>query len=730
MRRSVFVLAVGVVLGAAGPALAQLAAGPEFRVNTFTPDEQKRPAVAVQPSGDFVIVWSSRYQDGSGFGVFGRRYNALGQPVTGEFQVNTATTNFQYNYGGGVAADRSGNFMVVWTSSAPGQDGSGRGIMGRIYNPAGVPMTAEFPVNAFVAGAQNRAAVASLPGAQWVVVWDSAGPDGSAEAIVGRKFDSAGRPLTGEFPINTFAPNRQIQPRVAADAAGNFVVVWQSYNQDGSRWGVIGRRFNSAAAPLAGEFAISTVAYGDQRYPRVSTVPDGRFAVVWDDQPRDGHADRRFGIFGRRYDAFGNPFGAEIQLNVYTTDHQREPTVAAFGDGSFIASWFSQDQFGPAKSDVMARMVDAAGAPGPEIRVNQDPNPVLDQFLAAADADETGNIVIAWDSIGQDGSLDSIYARRFGGLVASAMDVDAAAVPGSSNGNQVFEPNETVNVRPSWRNVQGGAVAFDGAATFLAGPAGAVYSVVDGSASYGAVPNNTVGQCGAGGANGCYVLRVQAAARPFQHWDATFRETLVPPLVHQSKAWHLHIGNSYADVPPSNPYYRFAETVLHRGVIGPCSTTQYCPSVIVTRDRMAQYVLKAKDPYWVPTACIAGTEMFADVPASSPFCPWVEELVRRGVVAGCGGGNYCPAAGVSREQLAVFVLKTLEGIAYVPPACGTPVFNDVPASSPFCRYVEELARRGVVTGCGGGAYCPLVQIPRDQMSVFLSVTFGLTLYGP
>ena len=100
------------------------------------------------------------------------------------------------------------------------------------------------------------------------------------------------------------------------------------------------------------------------------------------------------------------------------------------------------------------------------------------------------------------------------------------------------------------------------------------------------------------------------------------------------------------------------------------------------------------------------------------------------MVAGCGAGLYCPSGGVSREQLAVYLLKTLEGVSYVPPACGTPIFNDLPASSPFCRWVEELARRSVVGGCGGGAYCPQVQVPRDQMSVFLSVTFGLTLYGP
>jgi hypothetical protein len=120
--------------------------------------------------------------------------------------------------------------------------------------------------------------------------------------------------------------------------------------------------------------------------------------------------------------------------------------------------------------------------------------------------------------------------------------------------------------------------------------------------------------------------------------------------------------------------------------------------------------------------------MFGDVPADNPFCRWIEELARRGVVAGCGGGNYCPSSAVTREQMAVFVLRTLDPTLN-PPACGTPVFADVPASSPFCRWIEELSRRGIAGGCGGGNYCPGADVTREQMSVFLTATFGLTLYG-
>jgi hypothetical protein len=79
--------------------------------------------------------------------------------------------------------------------------------------------------------------------------------------------------------------------------------------------------------------------------------------------------------------------------------------------------------------------------------------------------------------------------------------------------------------------------------------------------------------------------------------------------------------------------------------------------------------------------------------------------------------------------MAVFVLRTLDP-ALSPPACGTPMYGDVPASSPFCRWIEELTRRGVVSGCGGGSDCPAGAVTREQMGVFHGVTFGLTLYGP
>ena len=315
---------------------------------------------------------------------------------------------------------------------------------------------------------------------------------------------------------------------------------------------------------------------------------------------------------------------------------------------------------------------------------------------------------------------------RLGDNSATAQTLVAAAAPAGltvdAGGNGVFQANEgAVTVAPSCRNIGATAVTLTGGASGFTGPAVPTYPTRDAS---GASPSLAPGASAA--CADCYSFSIAAATRPAVHWDSSFLETVNPGAV--PKTWVLHVGDSFADVPPTNGFHRFIETILHKNVTGGCTATAYCPSASTTRDAMAVFVLVSREPAgYLPPACGA-VPMFTDVPASSGFCRWVEELARRGVVAGCAPGLYCPTAAATREQMAVFVLRTLDP-ALNPPPCTTPVFADVPASSGFCRWIEELFRRGVVTGCGGGNYCPTAPVTREQMSVFLAVTFGLALYG-
>ena len=140
---------------------------------------------------------------------------------------------------------------------------------------------------------------------------------------------------------------------------------------------------------------------------------------------------------------------------------------------------------------------------------------------------------------------------------------------------------------------------------------------------------------------------------------------------------------------------------------------------------MAVFLLRTRfGSSYTPPACANPT--FSDVPCSNLYAPWIYDLVSRGVTAGCGSGQYCPNSAVTREQMSVFLLRTAQGPAYVPPACVSPTFDDVPCSNGFARWIEELVRRGVTGGCGGGNYCPATAVTRDQMAIFLVTMFGLT----
>ena len=180
----------------------------------------------------------------------------------------------------------------------------------------------------------------------------------------------------------------------------------------------------------------------------------------------------------------------------------------------------------------------------------------------------------------------------------------------------------------------------------------------------------------------------------------------------------------FTDVPDTNPFRRFIEAMFNAGVTSGCGGGNYCPDAVVTREQMAVFLLIAKQGLgFSPPACTVPT--FNDVPCSSPFAPWINELARRGVTSGCGGGNYCPTASVTRDQMAVFLLIAKEGAGFVPPDCTVPTFSDVPCSNGFARWIEELVRRGITSGCEAGKYCPTNGVTRGQMAVFLSITFGL-----
>jgi hypothetical protein len=410
MRRAALPALVFLVssLSSAPSTMAQgMPLGSEFRVNTYTSGDQTRAAVAAEPSGNFMIVWSSYGQDGSGFGVFGQRYDDTGAPLGPEFRVNTFTTGSQF--GPSVATDPLGNFVVVWSSYDQVVAGSMFDVFGQRYASTGAPVGPEFRVSTFTGLNQSHPAVAVDGSGSFVVVWESEFQDGSDLGIFGQRFASSGSPLGTEFRVNGFTNGLQARPDVASDPAGNFVVAWHGIHPlDGSGYGVIAQRYASTGAPLGAEFRVNTFTLNSQYRPAVAADASGSFVIVWDGDT-DGSS---YGVFGQRYSGSGAPVGAEFRVNSYTTSFQGYAAVAPDPAGNFVVTWFSQDQDGSANG-VFGQRHAANGPPlGPEFRVNTYTTSFQQQPAVAADA--SGNFVVTWFSQNQDGSLNGVYAQRYG----------------------------------------------------------------------------------------------------------------------------------------------------------------------------------------------------------------------------------------------------------------------------------------------------------------------------
>jgi hypothetical protein len=177
----------------------------------------------------------------------------------------------------------------------------------------------------------------------------------------------------------------------------------------------------------------------------------------------------------------------------------------------------------------------------------------------------------------------------------------------------------------------------------------------------------------------------------------------------------------FSDVPGSQQFYFHITKLVANAITVGCGTGIYCPLNSVTRQQMAVFLLKSKNGLcYVPPPC---TGVFPDVPCSSGFAPWIEALAAAGITGGCGGGNYCPTNPVTRQQMAVFLLKTKHGSSYVPPACNGDFLDVACPGNPFADWIEQLAAENITGGCGGGNYCPAQAVRRDQMAAFLYNTF-------
>jgi hypothetical protein len=287
---------------------------------------------------------------------------------------------------------------------------------------AQVPLGPELQVNTYTTGEQYAAAIASGPSGDFVVVWHGGGnQDGSAYGVFGRRFDASGTAVGGaEFLVNEVTVGVQGLPSVAVDGAGHMVMAWVA--PDGDDYGVFARRFDSAGNPRGGEFRVNTYTGGRQTAPRVTSDPGGKFIVVWQGQGPGGH---ELDVFAQRFSGDGVPDGGEFRVNSYTTGTQAGGDVAFYA-GNFIVVWSGGNGQDGAFHGVFAQKYDGQGLPlGGEFRVNA--YTTGGQVSPAVESGPDGHFVIVWESDHYPGGRDGVFAQRYdasAGAVGTEFQVD------------------------------------------------------------------------------------------------------------------------------------------------------------------------------------------------------------------------------------------------------------------------------------------------------------------
>ncbi|MFL5729000.1 MAG: hypothetical protein ACJ75J_05875 [Cytophagaceae bacterium] len=392
----------------------------DFKVNTYTKGFQSDPAIAMDSTGNFVVTWSGGSadmgQDGDKMGIFAQRYNALGEPIGKEFMVNTFYLENQTDPA--IAMNDDGDFVICWDSWH--QDGSGSGIYAQRFNAKGEPQGAEFKVNTRTKDDQTNPAIAMNNTGDFAITWQSEGEDGDRQGIVAQKFDSKGNWVGPNFIVNSYTKTDQKNPQIAMDSIGNFVIVWDSYYQEGVFGdGIYGQRYDMAGRALGNEFHINSYIKNNQKYPSLGMNSKGDFVVVW---LSEGQEPGKFGIYAQAYSSDGITNGKEFMVSSFKYESSAYPKVLLNTNGSFIITWYYSKN--NSSIQVNARLFKSAGiALGNEFTVTTYTRD--SQYNQEIAGNSKGDFTIVWqsqnldnvfqknDTVSRDGSESGIYAKRF-----------------------------------------------------------------------------------------------------------------------------------------------------------------------------------------------------------------------------------------------------------------------------------------------------------------------------
>ncbi|RPH98096.1 MAG: T9SS C-terminal target domain-containing protein [Calditrichaeota bacterium] len=305
--------------------------GSNFQVNEGNGcSMESSPQIAMDKAGNFVIVWTDM-RNGT-WDIYAQRYSSDGTPQGTNFKVND-DTNDAYQFSPAIAMEESGRFVIVWEDER--NLDSLRDIYAQRFEADGTTSGVNFRVNDdHEVAAQSVPSIAMNASGQFVVAWQGDVPL-LMSTLFARRFDADGNALGAGFQaIESSIDTYPSPPAAAMDDAGNFVIVWVEIG-DYERI-VYARKFDADGTLQGNSFRVNeSVKNSDFTVPSISMDHVGNFVIAWVDS-RNYHSD----IYAQRYNSNGIKQGINfINNDDSMSSEQTSPAVAMLGTGNFITAW-------------------------------------------------------------------------------------------------------------------------------------------------------------------------------------------------------------------------------------------------------------------------------------------------------------------------------------------------------------------------------------------------------
>lgn len=339
-----------------------------------------------------------------GTGGFSHGYFTLGATLT-DVAGNSSYDEFGQVYLDPIASLKDGGYVVTYLQLSDDAD-LGFDVFAQRYDALGNVTNDAFLVNSYQQADQVNSDITGLEDGGFLITWQSYEQDGSDYGIYSQRYDVDGSRVGGEVRVNDYTDSAQEKPEITSLDNGGYVITWMSEGQDGSEAGVYARVYDENGNAATNEILVNNSVDLDQANPTVTTLENGSFVVSWQSNHQVANG---YDIYAKIYSADGSVIKSEFVLNSVTDNEQATPNITNLSNGGFATSWVTTDGAGVAS--VAVRTFDQNG------------KPILTQDLAITEGNLTvgskpevsglndGSFILVWAA--DNGQNSVIYASRY-----------------------------------------------------------------------------------------------------------------------------------------------------------------------------------------------------------------------------------------------------------------------------------------------------------------------------